>query len=56
METARYERNNGCVIICDNAYAENTPEQNEAARRLVQRTAWEIMQDAKSAQSVGEIL
>ena len=41
----------GCVLLCGDAYAENTPEQNEAARCLAQRTAWEILQKEHSARS-----
>ena len=39
----------GCVLLCGDAYAENTPEQNEAGRCLAQRTAWEILQKEHSA-------
>lgn len=46
----------GRVLVCGDAYAENSPEQNEAARCLAQRTAWEILQKVHSVRSGPEIL
>ena len=52
----KLELEGGCVLLCGDAYAENTPEQNEAARRFAQRTAWEILRKEASADAGVEVL
>ncbi len=51
-----FELENGKVLISSDAYVQNTPEQNEAARCLAQRAAWEILQKRDSVRYALEIL